>query len=103
MTESTVQLSKKEEMDALLAEIQLNKEKESLKQDKANTTQIKIHSELYEQVSKLNSQTDAVKNVKLALDICVELDTSYWADDAIKKQAAFLLKDALKRARVSYK
>lgn len=98
-----IENTKQQDMSQLLAELAISKEKESLKQEKANTTQIKIHSELYEQVSKLESQSEAVENVRHALAICSEMDACAWADASLKRQAVLLLKEAIKRARLSYK
>lgn len=97
------ELSPKEKMQTLLQDIELNKAKESLKQDKATTTQLKIQSELFEQAAKLNGQTESVVNVTNALAIAENIQNMDWADDPLKRQAVHLLKDAMKRARASYK
>lgn len=99
----TTELSPHEKMQDLLAELEVSKQKESLKQEKALTTQVKVQSELFEQASKLKSQTEAVQNVQGALSIAEQLQTLDWADEPMKRQAVHLLKDAMKRARASYK
>lgn len=90
-------------LEALFDEVSLSKAKEELKQEKLRSTQVKVETELFEQASKLQSQTQAADNVTTLLAAAEALQGLDWADDTLKKQSVHLLKDALKRARATYK
>ncbi len=95
--------SMNDKMNDMLQQVHVDREKELLKQEKAKTTQTKVQTELFEQASKLSDQTGAANNVATLLAVAKELHEHEWADERLAKQSLLLLKDAMKRARNSYK
>lgn len=90
-------------MNEMLQQVNVDREKELLKQEKARTTRSKVETELFEQASKLAEQTGASDNVATLFAVAKEMHELEWADERLRKQALQLLKDAIKRARNSYK
>ncbi len=94
-----------DKMKDLLADLEVKTAKEKVKQEKAVSIQMTVEAELLEEAKRLEGQSETIRNLQIVTNIAESLnENNYgWVDESVKRQIQLLLKDAMKRARHSFK